>query len=383
MGRYRGIVLNGQEQPGPVEIGNGGGSIAWADADGKLRVGPQSAGADPGPAAYGKGGASATLTDAYIYTRRIDPEFLMGGEMQADMENLELALSRLADRVGMTTADTARGIIRLANNNMANAIKLVSINRGHDPRDFSLVAFGGGGSLHAAALASELNIRKVIVPTHAAVFSAWGMLLSDLRRDYVLTNLCLLNASAVDVINRNIKELKACALREYRQDGITPDNILFEIAGQCRYSGQQHSVKVQIPDADMDVRLIEQLLTRFHTRHEREYSYRLPNPVELVGYQLTAFSHVEKPELSRRQITGANVAEAVKGTRSVDYDSDGIHVATIYDRGQLEPKMHLCGPAIIEENGATTVVLPDQEVHVDDYGNLHIQTLRKNLETAA
>ena len=172
-----------------VEIGSGGGSIAWVDDFGKLHVGPQSAGALPGPAAYGRGGTRATTTDANLELGRINARYFCGGELDADMDAVADALDQIAQRLDVPREEAARGVIRIANNNMINALKLVSVNRGHDPRDFTLVAFGGGGGMHAVELAAELGIRKVVVPRTADVFSAWGMLMSDLRRDYFLTRL--------------------------------------------------------------------------------------------------------------------------------------------------------------------------------------------------
>ena len=163
------------------------------DRDGRLNVGPQSAGALPGPAAYGRGGAEPTTTDANLVARRIDPDYVLGGEIEADMDAVRAAFAGIAERLGVTIEEAAQGIIRVANNNMTNALKLVSLNRGFDPRDFTLVAFGGGGGLHASALAAELGIPKVIVPVNCAVFSAWGMLHCDIRRDYVLTRLTALD----------------------------------------------------------------------------------------------------------------------------------------------------------------------------------------------
>ena len=172
-----------------VEIGNGGGSIAWVDDFGKLHVGPQSADAEPGPAAYGKGGTDATTTDANLWLGRINRDYFCGGELTADMEAVESVVSGVGCKLGIGLDDAARGIVRIANNNMVNALKLVSLNRGFDPRDFTLVAFGGGGGMHAVALAQELGIGKVIVPANASVFSAWGMIMSDLRRDFIVTRL--------------------------------------------------------------------------------------------------------------------------------------------------------------------------------------------------
>ena len=179
-----------------VEIGNGGGSIAWIDQGGKLHVGPESAGAVPGPAAYGRGGTEPTTTDAHLITRRIDEEYFLGGEIIPDMDNVRKAFASLSEQLNVSVDEAARGIIRIANANMVNALKLVSVNKGYDPRDFTLVAYGGGGAMHAAALARDLNMTKVVVPVNPAVFSAWGMLMTDLRRDYLRTSLSLLNDSA-------------------------------------------------------------------------------------------------------------------------------------------------------------------------------------------
>ena len=169
-----------------VEIGNGGGSIAWVDDFGKLHVGPQSAGALPGPAAYGKGGDEPTTTDANLWLGRINRDYFCGGEIDADMAAAETALQALGDKLGVNEA--AQGIVRIANSNMVNALKLVSLNRGYDTRDFTLLAFGGGGAMHAVALGQELMVKKVVVPAAASVFSAWGMMMSDLRRDYFVTS---------------------------------------------------------------------------------------------------------------------------------------------------------------------------------------------------
>ena len=172
-----------------VEIGSGGGSIAWVDDFGKLRVGPQSAGAMPGPAAYGRGGTEATTTDANLALGRINKDFFCGGEIDADMAAVDAALGAVAEKLGTDQQGAARGVVRIANNNMINALKLISVNRGYDPRDFTLVAFGGGGGMHAVALATELGMQRVVIPRAADVFSAWGMLMTDLRRDYFVTRL--------------------------------------------------------------------------------------------------------------------------------------------------------------------------------------------------
>lgn len=181
-----------------VEIGNGGGSIGWVDEFDKLHVGPQSAGSTPGPAAYGRGGKDATTTDANLALGRINPNYFVGGELTADLAAVDDSLATLAEKLNLSNDEVARGIVRIANNNMINALKLVSLNRGHDPRDFTLVAFGGGGAMHACDLARELGMKKVIIPNAAEVFSAWGMLMGDLRRDLFMTNLFPLDADSAE-----------------------------------------------------------------------------------------------------------------------------------------------------------------------------------------
>ncbi len=356
-----------------VEIGNGGGSIAWIDSAGSLHVGPQSAGAVPGPAAYGRGGTEPTTTDANLITGRIDPEYFLGGEISPDMDNVRKAFGSLAARLDSQIDDVARGVIRIANANMVNALKLVSLNRGHDPREFTLVAFGGGGSMHAAALAAELNIPRVIVPVNPAVFSAWGMLLTDLRRDYIRTRVTRLDSAAPDDVAAPFAELEDAATREFAADGIDGDRLVLQRFADMRYKGQEHTVKVILPTGTIDAHALSDGVDRFHQAHEREYTYRLSSPIELVNYHLVGFGLVPKPELAKLERTGRQAEAAMRGRRSVDFDTYGVHTSAIYERGLLEPGMDIAGPAIVEEPAATIVLLPMQHATVDEYGNLHIE----------
>lgn len=356
-----------------VEIGNGGGSIAWVDEDSKLHVGPESAGALPGPVAYGKGGTEPTTTDANLMLQRINPNYFIGGEIEADMAAVEAALTRVGADLGLSASETARGVVRIANNNMINALKLVSINRGYDPRDFTMIAFGGGGAMHAAALAKELNIPKVIIPAHSAVFSAWGMLMSDLRRDYIRTQPMPIVTGAAEQIGTTLTEMEAQAQSTFIKDGLTQDKIYFERYLDLRYEGQEHSVRVLAPNVAITDEILSEIIARFHDAYEREYTYRLDNNVELVTFHLVAFGSVDLPELSKIEANG-DASLAVKSTRQVDFDDDGVAEATIYDRDRLTAGASFSGPAIIEESGSTTVVFPGQSVNVDEYGNLHIKT---------
>ena len=358
-----------------VEIGQGGGSIAWVDEFQRLHVGPQSAGAVPGPVSYGIGGTEATTTDANLALGCINPHYFCGGLLEADMDGVNRALDKLATTLNTTRQEVARSVVRVANNNMVNAIKLISVNRGHDPRDFTLIAFGGGGGMHACALARELAIKKVVIPKQSSVFSAWGMLLSDLRRDYLQTRIVELSApGAAEQMDKDLRQLEEKALREYVAEDIDPARVHFLRYGRCRYQNQEHSVEIVLPDGAITAEQIEAIRQRFDTDYEREYTYTLDTPVELVVYHLVALAEVDKLKPEKLPTTGRKLEEAVKAQREVDYAEAGIHLATIYDGDALEPGMSFVGPAIIEEAGATTVIPPDLPCQVDDYGNYHIHT---------
>ena len=357
-----------------VEIGNGGGSIAWVDEFQRLHVGPQSAGAVPGPVSYGAGGTEATTTDANLALGRINPNYFCGGTLVADMEAVDKALDKLAATLSTGRREAARGIIRIANNNMVNAIKLISVNRGHDPRDFTLFAFGGGGGMHACALAKELGIKKAVIPSLSGVFSAWGMLLSDLRRDYLQTQIVELSGPQASAqINQALTMLEEQAIQEFAAENIERSRMHFLRYGRCRYQNQEHFVEIALPDGAITSAQIDTIVENFRTNYEREYTYRLDAPAELVCYHLVAIAEVDKlkPEVHPR--TGRKVEAAVKGKREVDFVEAGIHQATIYNGDVLEPGMSFVGPAIIEEAGTTVVIPPGLPCHVDDYGNYCIR----------
>ena len=356
-----------------VEIGNGGGSIAWVDDYSKLHVGPQSSGAIPGPAAYGKGGIEATTTDANLMLGRINKDYFCGGAINADMESTKSALTKVGDKLGTTAEEAARGIIRIANNNMVNALKLVSLNRGFDPRDFVLVAFGGGGGMHAVALAQELGVKKVIIPAAASVFSAWGMMMSDLRRDHFVTHLVDLAEGAASDIESVFSSVELQAIEQFQSEGIDKKSIKFIRYGNFRYKNQEHTTEVRLSDGPISDKQIGLIEDEFHNTYEREYTYRLDTSVELVGIHVVATSEVGKLTMQKRPDQGIKEAEARKGAREVDYALEGVHKATLYNGEKLLPGMEFNGPAIIEDSGATTVIHPGNRVRVDGYTNIHIE----------
>ena len=356
-----------------VEIGNGGGSIAWIDEAGSLKVGPQSAGALPGPVAYGKGGTEPTTTDACLLTGRLSAKNF---DNEVDLESVRRAVrEKVGDAFGMTAEEAAMSIIRVADSNMFNALKLISVRRGYDPRDFAMVAFGGGGPMHCAYLARELNVRKVIVPVAASVFSAWGMLMTDLRHDYIQTKICRMNEVALSELNAMWDGLVSQARAQSAQEGVPDGQIVYSFIADMRYMGQEHTVKVHVPPVPWTDEVKAEIVARFHETHEHFYTYRLPDtPTEIVNLHLVAYGRLQKPELHRIDPQRGPVSGAVKETRPVYFTDEGWQDTPIYDREKLGAGAAVSGPAIVEEVTASTVVCPGQSLTVDGYGNLIIET---------
>ena len=352
-----------------VEIGNGGGSIAWIDPGGKMHVGPKSAGAMPGPAAYGRGGKNLTTTDANILTGKIHPNYFLGGELQPDFESIDQAAMPLCKALNGSKEDIAKGILRIANANMINALKLISVNKGYDPRDFTMLVIGGGGAMHGADLARELQINEMIVPPHAGVFSAFGMLMSDIRRDYIRTNVVALQEKQKSLIQATFKEIEQEATDNFKLDGYRLEEIKFTYYTDLRYVGQEHYVKVLLSGFNEQTAL-QTIIDFFHKEHKKQYSFELNATVELVNFHLVAEVEVEKPDFPKMALTGKKVSDAVFDRRAVDFDDLGVHHTPFYHRDLLEPAMHIVGPAIIAEKGTTTVVSPMHTLTIDSYGNL-------------
>lgn len=363
-----------------VEIGNGGGSIAWVDSGNKLHVGPQSAGAIPGPAAYGKGGHQVTTTDANLLCGRIHPDFFLGGKMKPDVKNLNIAFGKLEQKLKMKKFIIANGILNVANANMVNALKLISVNRGYDPRDFSLVVIGGGGPMHAAYLADELQVPEIIVPMNAGVFSALGMLMSDLRRDLLRTQVTTVDAKNIGVINDIIKEMKEDACKSYLEDGFSKKQIKFNYYADLRYAGQEHYVKVAFDKPFSNRKQLDQLKIDFHKAHKKQYTFELDNPVEWVNFHVVATVPVKKPKFPKLKGKKKSLRDIKYGTRKVDFGQYGTSDSKIILRNKLTSGMIINGPAIIVESDTSTVLPPKFQLKVDVYGNLIIRNTRnKNL----
>ena len=351
-----------------VEIGAGGGSIAWIDDGGALKIGPKSAGAVPGPACYGNGGTEPTVTDANLIAGRINPHYFLGGEIPVSIELARQATEPIAAALGVTVDEAALGIIRLANANMINALKLVSVRRGYDPRDYAMIAFGGGGAMHAAALATELHVGTVIVPPAPAHFSAWGMLMTDPMQDFIQTALTSARPENQERIASIFADMEAEARQFFANAGYDGGQVTTERYGDMRYHGQEHTVQVPFPADPVDVDAVNEA---FHALHERAYTFRLESPTEIVNFHLVARVAIPKPSLTGTVTTGSG---RPKGRRLVDFDESGRLETTIYERADLIPGEPVEGPAVIEEPASTTVIHPGQRVMVDSIGNLRIET---------
>jgi N-methylhydantoinase A len=354
-----------------VEIGNGGGSIAWIDEAGSLRVGPRSAGALPGPVAYRKGGAEPTTTDACLLTGRLSKDNF---DNEVDIGEVRAAvLEKIGKPLNMSAEEAAMNIIRVADSNMYNALKLISVRRGYDPRDFALVAFGGGGPMHAAYLAKELHIGKVIVPVAASVFSAWGMLMTDMRHDYIQTKICNMDNISLSELNGIWGAMVEEARAQFISEGVSEENMTFSFAGDMRYAGQEHTVKVNAAPAPWTERTKAELIERFHDVHERQYTFRLPGtPTEIVNLHLVGHGKLTKPELEKIPAQDGPEENAKKETRKVCFADEGWLETPVYFRDRLGHGAEIDGPAIVEEVTASTVVCPGQRLTVDVYGNLAI-----------
>jgi len=357
-----------------VEIGAGGGSIAWVDNAGALKVGPVSAGAVPGPACYGRGGDKPTVTDANVLAGRINPDYFLGGEIKLDVENAQRAMKPIADHFKVSVEEAAMGVIRLADANMINALKLVSVRRGYDPRDFVLIAFGGGGAMHAGALARELRVKEVLIPNEPAVFSAWGMLMTDLRYDFIRTTIRRADQISAAALTEIYCGMEAVARQNLLEQHIPEERMMFQRFADMRYLGQEHTVKVPIPGGVITEAMMPEICERFHRLHEHTYTFRLDTLIEFVNYHVTGFGIVEKPQLKKLDGTQGSLEAARKGTRRVNFDELGYHEAPIYERSLLPIGVRIPGPLVIEEPASTTVVFPDQTVYRDEYGFLHIHT---------
>lgn len=353
-----------------VEVGAGGGSIARLDDSGLIRVGPRSAGADPGPACYGHGGKLPTVTDAKLITGVLDARTFGGGLFELSEARARDAMQTLADPLGRSVEETALAVNRIAEADMVNALKLITVQRGHDSRDFTLLACGGGGPMHVGALAREIGVREILIPRHAGIFSAWGMLATPPRRDIALTTLATIDELKIsdirDVFEKMIREAREYFDREQKLGKTL--SVSTQLA--MRYQGQEHSVMINV---DLDVEDIDDILGAFHLAHERSFTFRLEDsPVELVTYHLAVEAEAPMPPIVPPKMAIGTKEDAMRGQRPVWFDESGPRQVNTYSRNGLAPGTEIQGPTIIEEDTTTALVLPGQTLRVDQWGLLRI-----------
>lgn len=356
-----------------VTIGAGGGTIAWVDSGGLLRVGPHSAGADPGPACYGKGAVEPTVTDANLVLGRLDPENFLGGQMRLDEASARRAIhERVAVPLGLTVPHAALAILRIVNLNMAEAIRMLSFERGHDPRKFVLVSAGGAGGLHAETLARMLGVPEVYLPKHAAVCCTVGMLHSDIRHDFLQSHFAALSEGSLRDAARLLKGMQATAQAWLEAEGFTAEQIEYRPAVGLRYSGQQWQIPIDLA-WPLEPNIGTTIIERFHASHERLYGSReLAARVDIMDVRLTAIGPTVKVKLHQDAAIDKASSRTPSSERLVWFEGDTPRLTAIYDGGQLSSGEVIVGPAIIEEPTTTLLVGPEDEVRVDRYGNYRL-----------
>ncbi len=355
-----------------VEIGAGGGSIAWVDSGGILRVGPQSAGADPGPVCYGQGGSNPTITDANLVLGRLSPDHFLGGEIKLDVEAARRAIKeKCADPLGMTVVEAAHGIVEIANAAMVNALRLVSVQRGYDPRDFVLVAFGGAGPAHVNRLAAETEIPTMVIPMSPGTFSALGLLVTDLKHDYSTTMIERVDRLDWSTVEQTYQALEAEGRATLAREGVPAEDMAFQRQVDIRYVGQSFELTIPLPNHRLAEQDVSQLLEYFYAEHDRAYGFSAPGePVEFVNLRLTAVGKITKPRLRQVEQNGAALA-ARWAVRQVYFAEQGGYVdCPVYDRYRLAAGQVIAGPAVIIELDSTSLIHPGYRATVDKFGNL-------------
>lgn len=360
------------------EISAGGGSIIWVDEGGALRVGPISAGAEPGPASYGKGGKNPTITDANLILGRLNQKYLLGGDMRIYLNLAQEAFKKkISDVIGLDEIESAIGALKIANNIMSKIMRIVSIERGIDPRDLSLVAFGGAGPMHACALAEELDMKEIIIPTTPGLFSAVGLLATDFKHVFLKSVRRVVDEIDPSEIESYFCELENKGYKTLMKEGIKKENIVFHRYADMRYWGQGY--ELIIPSGSFtDKTTLDILKEKFAEAHKSRYGYIMfEEDVELVNIRVEAIGIVEKPEFRRRKRKNENkLDDAIKEERDVYFEEYNDFVKTIvYSREKLPFKERISGPAIIEQYDSTTVVYPMWSAEIDQFGNIVLRRM--------
>lgn len=357
-------------------IGAGGGSIAHIDEGGAFKVGPKSAGSRPGPACYGHGGTKPTVSDANTVLGRLDEENFLGGEMKIYSNAAHQVIEEISKELGLSIERTAEGILKIMNNNMANAIREKTIQKGEDPREFTLVAFGGAGPLHAAEVAKILNIPEVLVPLYPGINSAAGLLTTDLKYDVIKTEFSVSTDLNLAEINEDVKELETQLVEQLKRDGIAESGIVIQRSADCRYVGQGYELRIDLPDGEIDQAGMEESYNNFHNSHEVEYGHKfLDSPIEIVNIRVTGLGVMPKIE-KQSLIHEGSLEDALVKTGETIFDVDGELEkleTKFYQRERLPINQEFSGPAIVLQKDTTTVIPPHCTAYVEEFGNMIIK----------
>jgi len=357
-------------------IGSGGGSIAWTDEGGGLHVGPESAGADPGPICYGRGGTDPTVTDAHVVLGRLNPKHLLGGDLELQAQSAREAFNALGDELNLDAIEAAAGVLEIANTTMARSIRTNILRKGGDPRGFTYVAFGGAGPTHAVEIASQIDIPEVVITNYPGNFSAWGILTTDVKHDYVRTFVSPVKGTSAEELEAMFAELETEGEDQLANEGIEPENQEFLRSVGIRYVGQEHTLSIPMPNGEIETESLSKITDCFDEAHERQYRHSAPEePKEIVTVQLTAKGMVESPDIPRIDIGDESVPEsAVVDERDVYFEEVGFVDTKIIDRAELQANNVLSGPAIIEETTSTTVLPPEFDADVNEFGHIVVDT---------
>ena len=354
-------------------VSAGGGTLAHVDRYGELIVGPQSAGAVPGPACYMRGGTQPTITDCNVLLGYLSPDNFLGGKMKLDVSLAREAVeSAVARPLAMSGEDAAEGIVRIINVKMQEAIKAISTMRGHDLRDFMLLAFGGAGPLHACRIAENLGMAGVIVPLYPGVYSAMGLVMSDVKHDYIRSRMTALARTDEAGINAVFADLEKQARKDLADEHFSDDRVVIEHALDMRYAGQGYEMTIPCP-ANLKAGDLMTLRKAFDEEHRKTFGHTAPDePVEIISYRLRGVGRVPPVELPKYEPTGARLADALRETRSCRFDGKTVETP-VYQRERLDVGVSVTGPAIIDQLDCTTVLPPGQTATVDTYKNLIIK----------
>lgn len=353
-------------------VGAGGGSIAWIDSGGVLKVGPHSAGAEPGPVSYGLGGEEPTVTDANILLRRLNPKEILGGKMKVDSAGAHQAVdNKLAKPLNMENNEVAQGIIKVINSNIMRAVRVVSVERGHNPRDFTLVAYGGAGPLHAVDVARELGMKTVLIPESPGILCALGLLVADLKMDYVQTKIMMADSTNLNDIQIELKKLDSKAGKWFEKENIEESHRIVNRSLNMRYKGQNYELSVQLTGELENEAQLNQIIDRFHKTHEKRYGYaNYKEEVQIVNFRTVVSAEKKKVSLKKYK-TDSESGKGIVDKRNVYFEEcDGYVETNIYDRNLIGVGEEIQGPCIIEQLDSTIVVPPNVTAKMDEYRNI-------------